>query len=957
MHSWFDRRLGLAQGLANAGSGLGGLVLSNTTRLLIEELSLKRALIVNGAISAAILVPCLCLLRRGPVDTGRRLEPLELRWLFHPGYFWVWTWGFTSMMSYCITMYTIASYATGGIGLSQTQAAALQSLLAAGFLVGRPLTGLLLDVGGRINIAILLNLAAGISCWAFWMPARSFALMAVFAIVQGCASGCVWVAAAPVTVEMVGTARSGSALAIFWLAVAPSAAFSSPSAIGLLEYSRHHLNKDGPGAYAISIGVCENRFVHLLKQLGTWTAGHREMHALGLHSQGEADRQAKLFRTAISQSVRLAATKGLVGRADNPLFFNLRRAFVREDTAGLDKELRYAFQSFILRPSLAPAVNTLQENLADMRFPHEWYPATRTMQRTIHLHVGPTNSGKTYNALRALENANTGIYAGPLRLLAHEIYARFLAKGRPCALITGEEQRFPMADGTPMDPHDPAGALSNGDNRVADTYFQSCTVEMTPLNKRVDVAVIDEIQMIGDLDRGWAWTQAFLGVQAREVHLCGEERAVDLIRSLCARIGDECVVHRYQRLSALQMMKGSLDGDFKNLRKGDAVVSFSRVALHSLKAGIEQATGRRCAIVYGSLPPETRAQQAALFNDPDNDYDFLVASDAIGMGLNLEVKRIIFETATKHDGITHRHLTVPEVKQIGGRAGRYRTAAATIRSDLENAAEAKVDEPKVDSAVPMAPDAKSKWGTPGFVTTLEEEDLAIIQNSFQSEAPPLEAAGIQPPVFAIEQFARYFPQGTPFSFIITHLRELAKVSGLFTMCSSKETVDICNIIEPYPLTIYDRCIFISAPISLRDPGQREVVAAFARCVAGMKEGALLDIREIDLEILDWENMDDFPGGPSKYLLQLEALHKAITLYLWLSYRYVGVFTSQRLAFHVKALVEEKINGYLGKLTFVPEHRQRRAQAGRTMAERHKRMADEKQQLLIEDNGRSADSAA
>ncbi|KIH90276.1 hypothetical protein SPBR_00483 [Sporothrix brasiliensis 5110] len=258
---WFDRRLGLAQGLANAGSGLGGLVLSNTTRLLIETLSLKKALIVNGAISAAVLIPCLCLLRRGPMDTSRRLELPQLRWLYHPGYIWVWTWGFSALMSYCIAMYTIASYASGGLGLSQTQAAALQSLLAVGFLVGRPLTGLLLDVGGRINVAILLNIAAGVSCWALWLPARSFALMAVFALVQGCTGGAVWVAAAPVTVEIVGTGRSGSALAMFWLVVAPSAAFSSPSAIGLLTYARTHLHKDEAEAYAISIGFCGALFV------------------------------------------------------------------------------------------------------------------------------------------------------------------------------------------------------------------------------------------------------------------------------------------------------------------------------------------------------------------------------------------------------------------------------------------------------------------------------------------------------------------------------------------------------------------------------------------------------------------------------------------------------------------------------------------------------------------------
>ncbi|CAK7264895.1 RNA helicase [Sporothrix epigloea] len=726
---------------------------------------------------------------------------------------------------------------------------------------------------------------------------------------------------------------------------------------GYAESARGGSQGSGSRKFTLFAALIKNRFERVLKQLGRWSATNREMQALGLHSQGDVERQAKLFSTAIGESVHLALTKNLVGQSDNWLFWSLRRAFVRGDTTGLDQELRYAFQRFILQPTLTPAVNDLQENIADFRFPYEWYPATRTMQRTIHLHVGPTNSGKTYRALLALENAQSGIYAGPLRLLAHEIYARFLAKGRPCALITGEEQRFPTADGTPIDPLDPSSALSgDGAKRVADSYFQSCTVEMTPLNKRVDVAVIDEIQMIADPDRGWAWTQAFLGVQAREVHLCGEERAVKLIQALCARIGDKCVVHKYQRLSGLRTMNESLRGDFSNLRKGDAVVSFSRVVLHSLKAGIEQATGRRCAIVYGSLPPETRAQQAALFNDPDNDYDFLVASDAIGMGLNLEVKRIIFETATKHDGMTFRHLNVPEVKQIGGRAGRYRTAAAAMKESEANAQVATIageTGPRVEE-IPLS-DAKTKGGSVGFVTTLEDEDLSIVQDAFQAEAPPLETAGIQPPVFAVEQFARYFPPETPFSFILTRMRELARVSGLFQMCTPKESIEICNIIEPYRMTIYDRCIFITSPACLRDPGQREVLEAYARYVSEMRGGALLDIPEVNLEILDVENAADFPGGPSKYLLQLEALHKAITLYLWLSYRYVGVFSSQQLAFHVKALVEDKINGYLNQLTFVPEDQQRRAKVARYLAGKRERQVKESEMLVGGVDGMLADA--
>jgi ATP-dependent RNA helicase SUPV3L1/SUV3 len=111
---------------------------------------------------------------------------------------------------------------------------------------------------------------------------------------------------------------------------------------------------------------------------------------------------------------------------------------------------------------------------------------------------------------------------------------------------------------------------------------------------------------------------------------------VPLIRELCALVGDKLVVHEYERLSPLRAMNRSLAGNLaKNLQKGDCVVSFSVLGIHALRRTIEEQTGKKCAIVYGSLPPETRAQQARLFNDPDNDYDFLVASNAIGMGLNL----------------------------------------------------------------------------------------------------------------------------------------------------------------------------------------------------------------------------------------------------------------------------------------------------------------------------------
>jgi ATP-dependent RNA helicase SUPV3L1/SUV3 len=635
----------------------------------------------------------------------------------------------------------------------------------------------------------------------------------------------------------------------------------------------------------------EARFDRVLAAMGAWAEQKEEYRSFGVTSQAQLDREAALFKAVLDRAFDMATKKGTTGRKENPLFWNLRNAFIASDSGGLSRELKYAFQTFLMRTRFPKTVNELHMALADLRFPYEWYPATRMMQRTIHLHVGPTNSGKTYNALKALENAQTGIYAGPLRLLAHEIWSRFNAKGKPCALITGEEQRIPEG---------------------INTWFHSCTVEMTPLNAKVDVAVIDEIQMINNDDRGWAWTQAFLGVQAKEVHLCGEERVVDLIQALCARLGEKCVVHRYQRLNPLIVADKSLKGDFKNLQKGDAVVSFSRVALHSLKRGIEEKTGRRCAIVYGSLPPETRASQAALFNDPNNDYDYLVASDAIGMGLNLEIKRVVFEASSKFDGVGHRKLDIPEIRQIGGRAGRYRTATQEI------------------AGVQSEP-------APGVVTALDDEDLSTVKKAFETEALPIETAGILPPAAVLERFHSYFPARTPTSFVLARLRELARLSDWFHLCDFKSAFEIAEIIQPYNLSVADKCIFLNIPVNVRDEREIKVLQAFAQCVAELGSGHLLDFPDVDLEVLQAARPSNMKEQID-HLHRLESLHRTITMYLWLSYRYQGVFQSQGLAFKVKEMTEQKINEHLENLRYSPDMEANRRRRMRRLANQQEQKA-------------------
>lgn len=354
-----------------------------------------------------------------------------------------------------------------------------------------------------------------------------------------------------------------------------------------------------------------NRFIQIINgYLTSIKREHSNRHDTPLQRYDE-------FAAHVQEEARAAVYRAKRGMVDDEedsqsLAAQMTNHFRQFGEKNLDSFLKSQHRKFVLDEQYKE-LGARCTKLLDFRHPAEWFPAAREMQRVLHLHVGPTNSGKTYRALKRLEESKSGFYAGPLRLLAHEVYSRLNAKGIPCGLITGDEVKYP--DQLPR-------IFSN-------------TVEMVPLGSEVEVGVIDEIQMIGDEQRGWAWTRAVLGARAKELHLCGEERTVPLIEKLAASTGDKVVVHRYERLNPLRTMNTSLKGKLSKLEKGDCVVSFSRVNIHALKDSIEKATGRRCAIVYGSLPAEIRSQQADLFNDPDNDYDYLVASDAIGMGLNL----------------------------------------------------------------------------------------------------------------------------------------------------------------------------------------------------------------------------------------------------------------------------------------------------------------------------------
>ena len=288
------------------------------------------------------------------------------------------------------------------------------------------------------------------------------------------------------------------------------------------------------------------------------------------------------------------------------------------------------------------AIRTSLEVLMALN-PKDEYPEARAMRRHFILHLGGTNTGKTYAGFQRLKQARTGVYLAPLRLLALEAQEVMLDAGVDCSLTTGEEE----------------------DRREEDTHV-SATAEKLDLKQTYEVAVIDECQMIADRQRGYAWTRAILGVQAPEIHLCAAPEAKDLLIRIIESCGDSYEVELHKRKTPLVCMNHTVD--YTRVQPGDALITFSKVGVLSVAEDLRQS-GKEPAIIYGALPYSTRRKQMEGFLDGRMEY--VVSTDAIGMGLNLPIRRIIFMDTEKFDGIERRELKPEEIQQIAGRAGRY----------------------------------------------------------------------------------------------------------------------------------------------------------------------------------------------------------------------------------------------------------------------------------------------
>jgi ATP-dependent RNA helicase SUPV3L1/SUV3 len=281
----------------------------------------------------------------------------------------------------------------------------------------------------------------------------------------------------------------------------------------------------------------------------------------------------------------------------------------------------------------------LEKELAEAREAVQPNLLLRTLEpESVVFHVGPTNSGKTHDALDALAGAEQGVYAAPLRMLAGEAFERLserLGEDR-IGLITGEER---IRDNAPI---------------------LCCTAEMAPMSG--ELLVLDEVHWASDLERGWAWTRLLLGANYRHIHIAGPPDALPLVR----RAFPDATVIFHERLSPLTVEKKPIA--LNQVPERAVVVAFSRKSVYHI-AGLLQQAGRHPAVLYGAMPPGARREEISRF--VNGSADVIVATDVIGHGINLPVSAVVFAETSKFDGVVRRNLLAWEVAQIAGRAGRF----------------------------------------------------------------------------------------------------------------------------------------------------------------------------------------------------------------------------------------------------------------------------------------------
>lgn len=465
---------------------------------------------------------------------------------------------------------------------------------------------------------------------------------------------------------------------------------------------------------------------------------------------------------------------------------------------------------------------TLLETASGMGVYLDGFTTARALVRRLRLFVGPTNSGKTHAALDRLAEAETGTYLAPLRLLALEGQEAIETRGRACSLITGEERDIR-----------PGAA------------FVASTIEMANPSRLYGACVIDEIQMIGDLDRGWAWTQAVAGIAAAEIIMTGSADAIPYVERLAAALGEELEIVEFTRKSPLRVQEEPVS--LATIRRGDAVVAFSRREVMALRHALLER-GHAAAVIYGALSPEVRRAEARRFRE--GQADVLIATDAIGMGLNLPISRVVLSVTRKFDGRAERDLNGSEIRQIGGRAGRF-----GLHEE-------------------------------GRVAVFEGESIHPVRRALTTRpVPPADPRPwISPATSHVEAIARALGTDSLARVLRTAGQELLRAHQTFRMTDLEGRIQAATAVDPAKLPLAVRDALARCPIDVRDPGQLRL----------LRQWALNQGRRRPNPAPDVADRFNVPLGTDVELEAAERAVKDLTAYAWLAYRFPAAYPEMEL---------------------------------------------------------------
>ncbi|RXK05857.1 helicase-related protein [Halarcobacter ebronensis] len=461
------------------------------------------------------------------------------------------------------------------------------------------------------------------------------------------------------------------------------------------------------------------------------------------------------------------------------------------------------------------------------------FPLARSMNRKLKFFVGPTNSGKTYSAMSELKSLNSGVYLAPLRLLALEGYEDLKENNIEASLITGEEQLIDE-----------------------DASHVCSTIEMLDFNLDVDLAIIDEVQMLEDEDRGWAWVNAIIGAPAKTVIMTGSVNALDAVKKIAQYLGEELEIVKFQRKTPLKVLARFTS--FEHLEEGTALIAFSRSDVLKLKQRLQKKY--RVSVIYGNLSPEVRRDEARRFREKRSDI--LIATDAIAMGLNLPIKNLLFTTDTKFDGKSRRKLTVNEIVQIAGRAGRYGHHQV------------------------------------GFLGATRRDVLAYIKEEFEQPIktikPPFNVKMSSDQLLDLSSHIKT----NSLTKILKFFNKNMKFDGPFKAANISSMIEASTIVDnKEKLTLEEKYLLSQAPITAKST---IIIQAFDAYVAAV----------VKKRVCRYKPSITLPKKAitQKDLLLVEDEVKKISLYLWLSYKFPDIFPDYEKA----VILRDSFNSFIEK---------------------------------------------